>query len=558
MGDHSFRALAAACILLAGVVAYANTLDGDWVWDDASSVLLHAHVQDPSKFFQLFAEDQHAFGRGQGNFYRPLVSVTFMADYLVTGLFEAPPGPEDSPTDLAPLVFHISNMIWHILAALLLFTLLSRLKAPQFAALGTALIFVLHPLHTEAVAYISGRADMMSAVFILAGLCAVAANAGWLAAIGGAVSFALGLLSKESSLIFPGLLALMLLLQPGAVSAAPVRVRLLKLLPALAVLVGYIALRATVLRFATPEAAVSAPLGQRLIETCQAFAFYWKVLLWPTHLHMEQTLAGTPLWTAGLGALLLVLVIGTGVVARRAGQRRIAFAIAWFLLTWLPISGIFPLNAPMAEHWMYVPMMGFWWAVTEIACLRGGERWERARKILAYAACLAFLSLTVQRNEDWDNNTRLFRSTLAENPASMRVHFNLAVTYQDLEKNLPGARRHYESVIALAAQEKARLGLPAEQLLDQEIEAQLGLGQVLLEQGQMLQATMAFRKLLPLARAEAYRGVVSAAFLGLGECFLADGDVAAANAHFTQAMKLEPGHGPAIEALITGKPRTNS
>lgn len=559
MGDHSFRTLAVACIVLAGVVAYINTLDGDWVWDDASSVLLHEHVKDPAKFFQLFAEDQHAFGRGQGNFYRPLVSVSFMADYVITGLLETPPGEGESPTALVPLVFHLSNMIWHILAALLLFSLLCRLKAPHFAAMGAALLFVVHPLHTEAVAYISGRADMMSAAFILAGLCLVAARPGWPAAIGAAVFFALGLLSKESSLIFPGLLALLLLMHPGQdTPAAPLRLRLLKLAPSLLVLVIYLGLRSTVLRFATPEAATASPLAQRLVETGQAFAFYIKVLFWPTHLHMEQTLAGTPAWTALFGVCLLLAILAVGLMAWRAGQRRLAFALAWFLLTWLPISGIFPLNAPMAEHWMYVPMMGFWWALLEIACLWQGDRWERARKILVYAACLLFLSLTIQRNEDWDNNTRLFRATLAENPASMRVHFNLAVTYQDLEKNLPGARRHFESVLSLAAAEKARLGMPPDRMLDNEIEAQLGLGQVLLDQGQYLQASMSLRKLLPLARAEAYRGVVSAAFMGLGECFLADGDIAAANAHFAQAVKLEPGYGAAVEAILAGRPRQRS
>ena len=64
-------------------VAYGNTLPGEFVWDDASSILLHQHVKDPGKVFALFTEDQHAFAGGQGNFYRPLLSVTFMADYAL-------------------------------------------------------------------------------------------------------------------------------------------------------------------------------------------------------------------------------------------------------------------------------------------------------------------------------------------------------------------------------------------------------------------------------------------------------------------------------------------
>ena len=79
--SHAFLWTVALLLALACVLAYANTFRGEWVWDDASSVLLHKHVRDPGKFFQLFREDQHAFGRGEGNFYRPLVSVSFMADY---------------------------------------------------------------------------------------------------------------------------------------------------------------------------------------------------------------------------------------------------------------------------------------------------------------------------------------------------------------------------------------------------------------------------------------------------------------------------------------------
>ena len=84
MTARAYYLLVSVAVCLLGTVAYVNTFDGEWVWDDASSVLLHQHVQDPSKLFQLFQEDQHAFGRGDGNFYRPLLSVTFMLDFLLS------------------------------------------------------------------------------------------------------------------------------------------------------------------------------------------------------------------------------------------------------------------------------------------------------------------------------------------------------------------------------------------------------------------------------------------------------------------------------------------
>ncbi len=106
LSDRDFRLVALLFIAVAGVAAYINTFDGRWVWDDASSVLLHKHVQEPARLvhasltgempsgdlpaaiagavLQLYREDQHAFGRGEGNFYRPLLSTTFALDYLLS------------------------------------------------------------------------------------------------------------------------------------------------------------------------------------------------------------------------------------------------------------------------------------------------------------------------------------------------------------------------------------------------------------------------------------------------------------------------------------------
>jgi hypothetical protein len=118
MSKSRFIWTVALLLFLACAVAYLNTLDGEWVWDDASSVLLHENVQQPGQLFQLFREDQHAFGRGQGNFYRPLVSVSFMMDYLLS----SGPKPEEygdnSLPEVSPFLFHVSQIcLWHLLCS---------------------------------------------------------------------------------------------------------------------------------------------------------------------------------------------------------------------------------------------------------------------------------------------------------------------------------------------------------------------------------------------------------------------------------------------------------
>jgi len=542
--------LAGAAVAVLAAASYVNTLDGGWVWDDASSVLMHRHVQDPSKIGRLFLEDQHAFGMGQGNFYRPLLSVTFMADYLLSG----GPVPEGGDaagkprTGLPTLVFHLDSIAWHALAAVLLLALLIRLGAPLAAAAGAAAVFAVHPLHTEAVAYISGRADMMSAVFMFAALLFFLSRSDgarralpWVA---GLLCLVCALLSKESSLIFPVLLAVVLgvdwAARRGDGDARPrAAAHFAPLAAAVTVVAGYAVLRATVLNFAPEAAAAQArPLGHRLLDACQAFALYVRLLFAPTGLHMEWTLEGYPAWLAVPGAMALAALAAVAVFSARAGRYRIAGGGVWFLAAWLPISGVFPINAPLAEHWMYVPMAGFWWAFMEFLHReRGAVRHAAPAAALVLVAVL--LPMTVARNADWNDNERLFRATLAENPASARVHYNLAVTYEDVLGNPAGARRHYEAAL--------RTGKVTD-----EAETRLSLGRVLEQMNDHGAAAGEYERVL--GRGEGAPEVMVHAALGLGRCRLALGDWGGAMGVLQRLATREPGLLPEVERLFGAEP----
>ena len=577
MRDSHFGIIVVAALAALGAIAYVNTFDGEWVWDDASSVLRHKHVQDPSQFLQLFREDQHAFGRGQGNFYRPLVSASLMIDFALSYDPDRDRRAGAAHPDVKPLVFHVTNLLWHVAAALLFFALLARIKAPRFVQAAAPLLYVLHPAHTEAVAYISGRADMMSAAFMFAGLyfalgtgSPVRRILGWSLS---SLCFTAGLLCKESALIFPFLLLLFVLIRPpsGEEGIQRGRVYLFRAAPlvlAFAIMGAYGALRMTVLRFAEAGGPAAAPLGQRLVETCQAFAFYVRVLFLPTGLHMEQTLDGTPGWTALAGALLLVLCVAIFVLGLRSRQHRIALGMGWFLVAWFPISGVFPLNAPMAEHWLYVPMAGFWWAAAEVAkqgqSLLEDSRGQspfcslarRAAVAAVYALCVLFVALTVARNRDWHSNEALFRATLRENPATTRVHYNLAVTYEDLTGNLAGARRHYEAILRLEEAKKGARSIDSglDSLLDTEVDVHLSLGRVFLAQGKYTHGMQHFGVLANRLKQEKHRPEAAAAAMGMGACLLATGNMTMADAYLRQAIALNPANRARVFALLQGAP----
>lgn len=547
---ESRRTIFALGVVAAAIAAYANTLPNGFVWDDASSILLHQHVQSPANVLDLFTEDQHAFAGGQGNFYRPLLSVTFMADYaFATGFtFE-----HESPETLSTIPFHFSSIIWHAAAALLFWCLALRLGASPGLATIAALVYAVHPLHSEAVAYISGRADSMAAAFIYAGVLAGlsgranSVSAEWRAGILAALIYTAGLLSKESALILPGLLLVCLFLGPVRPSSLMAYVR--RLGPSLAILAAYLVLRSTALNFGSDTTPPSSTFADRIVEALQALALYTQLIFYPAHLHMERTLEGTTLGTTLCGGLVLALLIAVlvrGFIAKRPLETTGA---AWFILTWLPISGIFPLNAPLAEHWMYVPLGGFLLALFGLgdalinkmsSSSTNRSPLRIAAAVLVLVGVLALTAATVLRNRDWRSNEALYTATLRENPNSIRVHYNLAVTYQDLVGNVPGATRHYHEVLRLYDGKRAATpGSPMRRWQD-ELDSHLSLGQLYFNAGDLTRSARHFQEILNIEPNMQNRRTVGTAALGLSQCLFRMGRPEEARRYQEMALRLRP------------------
>jgi len=312
-------------------------------------------------------------------------------------------------------------------------------------------------------------------------------------------------------------------------------------------------LRSTVLQFADAAASGAPGFAARLVDAGQAFALYIKLLFVPTNLHMERSLDGVPAWLAVMGWALVLGIVIAAAIAYRREQYRVAFGLAWFLAAWLPISGIFPLNAPMAEHWMYIPMAGFWWALIEV-CWKTLES-PRGRVTLAAALYLLgafFLVRTVDRNQDWDSNVSLFRATLEHNPDTLRVHYNLAVAYEDIERNHAAARRHYRRALDLYQAQKD--DSKAAYLLNEEVDVLLSLGRVNEALEAYPKAADHYGKLLAVGSPENLRTEIAGAALGLGRCLLAMGQIGQATRVLQQAAQLQPELQPRVEALLFGAP----
>jgi hypothetical protein len=523
MGDQAKinRIIGGIVVAFAALLAYSNSFTNDFVWDDASSVLIHQDVQNPANVLELFKKDQHAFGRGQGNFYRPLVSLSFMIDYALAG---------GQARFVSPFIFHITNVAWHAFAAVMLLILLIRMGAVLPVAGAVATVYAVHPVHTEAVTYISGRADSMAAALLFTSLVFALTKASGqvrIIAVGAsAIAFAAAILCKESALIYTPLLILCACATPTGDGAerigARLRSRALPIGAGVAITAAYAVLRSTVLSFGSDSSPRGLSFAEHMGEVFGAFALYIKLIVWPTGLHMERVLVDQPLWQVFAGMFLIIGICAGIVIAARAGRERIAAGLGWFVITWLPISGLFPLNAPMAEHWLYVPIAGLLWAAAELLWpMVNRDKVRPIAAVVLAAAIFTLIAVSVDRNRDWRDNQTIYAATLDQNPNTIRVNYNLAVTYEDIVDNAPGAQRHFKRVLTLYNEKRAAEGTPEDAFWADEFDSQLSLGRLYLDDARY---DLAFGQFIPLVQSasKANAGDVAArAAMGLVICYIA-------------------------------------
>jgi hypothetical protein len=430
------RSLAALAIFIAVCATYAPVVRNGFVWDDTALVLRDPLIRSwrliPEGFNHFLFVDATA-----SDFYRPLQRLTYTLEYAAFAF--------------APAPYHISNVLLHAGAAIALLFFANELLLAfglnstrrKWIAAVTALVWALHPIHTAAVVYVSGRADPLAALFGFLGCylllrSGVVARSRFILLIAAFAAFLLSALSKESGLMFPAIsLVLALLLNDRK---AFVRI----VVVAAFVAVIYLGLRQAAERFPTPTPSHPAPLVTRPITMARAVAEYAGLIIFPVNLHMDRELNARPTESsqhnmnvfAGremqtlLGAILAAAMIYWGVHAYKQNSP-VWKILLLATLTYLPVSGIIELNAPVAEHWIYVPTTFLFLAgALTVTGLIENERLHSMvwRSLTVALVCwTGFLSVrTCLRTMDWKSQRTFLEKTIAAGGDSPRMLINLA------------------------------------------------------------------------------------------------------------------------------------
>jgi len=482
------RTLFIILIVAAAFAVYAPSLRNGYVWDDSALIQRDPFIRS----WRLIAEGFRHFlftNATASDFYRPIQRLTYTWDYAWSGF--------------QPELYHFTSILIHALAAVFLFLFMERLltrlgqsDATRWAGV-ISVIWAIHPLWTSAVCYISGRADPLAAMFGFCGLW-LALRLTRTATSLAALMFLLAILSKESGAIFLALcIVLMLLLrQPREVL---IRWVVLCVLVAGACL----AMRLSA-EHLTPPSSPPLSVWTRPIIALRAFAEYAGLFVAPVRLHMERDVL--PFGRGDLGMTIAIarnrefqtllgaiLVAGFAVWMRWARRRDEAvFAgLVCFLVAYLPVCGLFSLNASVAEHWIYVPG-----AFLLLAALLSAARLPVSRPagmILLGLWALYLGGRTYLRNPDWHDQRTFLEKTIADGGDSARMYINLG----DLELT------EGHTALAIADFQKAMTLTP-----DQPF-ALISLGSAYLHAKQYELARQEFMKALkvPITEADAYQAL---------------------------------------------------
>jgi Flp pilus assembly protein TadD len=478
------------CLLigLIGFVVRLPGLQGEPIWDDDYLVRTNPFIKSPLLIFETFRH--YLFQDTFTAAYRPVQNLSYLLDYAFwNSNFYG---------------YHLTSLLCHILSGILLYLLLRHLLTALHRPSGhpasaivtppvgiiaflIALLWVVHPVHSAAIDYVSGRADSLAFLFACGAwlLClrarsATPAYVRWPLYVAAWLAGLLALCSRETGLVWA---AIFLVYTIGFDRTTNRRAKWFSVAGCGLVVGVYYFLRTLPGPPSMPNdpSDVTPPLF-RIVLMLRSLADYARLTVFPSNLHMERTVydfkayqSETARWSSIgheyltiFGLLVLIGLIFNSVRPGRGRPLRV-FGTVWFFIAYLPISNLITLNATVAEHWLYLPSVGL--LLFLVGCgLDLPVRFHRAAGAFACAVMIGFGVRSVYRSSDWTSNETFARRTMASGGATMRVVLLLAQSYASrgdyvaaerllrravqLSPNYPMARNNLADALAHEGREK--------------------------------------------------------------------------------------------------------
>ncbi|MGH7214623.1 MAG: tetratricopeptide repeat protein, partial [Tepidisphaeraceae bacterium] len=552
-------------------------------WDDQLNIAANPLVQSLT-----WANVKEIWSRPVVGQYIPVTYTT----WAVVGRLAGVPSPDAAGLRLNPYVFHLFNVCVHAVNVLIVWRILRRLPGIEWAAALGALVFGLHPLRVEAVAWVTGLKDLLGGLFALLAIWQYLefasarhddndadaedgrARHGPRPSIHYALAtfaFAAAVLSKPTAIVAPAIAWVLVYWR----DRPPFWASVLPLAPWALVAVAPAYMASTGPMQAGGKHMVWSPLWARPLIAVDTIAFYLTKLVAPYPLAFDY--GRTPTWVRDSGLLRVTWLVPVALaVALFALQRRVSWLVmsaAVFVIGLLPVLGLVPFEyqsiSTPADRYTYLAALGPSLAVTVLLC-RLPEARRHKGYVVAGVVVTILAALSAHQVGAWRDTQTLARRGLQVNPDSSTAHHNLGLTLRDAGR-LDEAEAHLRRAVATAApyrwQPYEALGrllvsrgrgaeaetvladsqrIAAEYVLAQYPDHSLGLrrlGAALLRLGRTDEAVVSLRRAVQVDPASA------GAHNDLAHALLRRGDTTGAEREFDQALRLDPSLEAAKEGL---------
>ncbi|MGA3017377.1 MAG: tetratricopeptide repeat protein [Bryobacteraceae bacterium] len=423
-------------LFVATFAVYAQVRHFDFVnFDDPEYVTSNPHVRTGI----TPANVAWAFTSGEAANWFPLTRLSHMLDYQMFGLRSG--------------WHHLTNVLLHALAVLLLFAFLNRSTGSRWRSAWVALVFALHPLHVESVAWVAERKDSLSAFFGLLALWSYVryverpAPRRYLLVV---LAFGLGLMAKPMLVTLPLVMLLVDVWPLGRVtdrSWSRIWPLLREKIPFFAMAAA--AAGATYLVQQASGAVRSSeafPLALRVENALVSYIIYIAKMFWPVRLAVFYPYpSAVPAWQAAAAALAIAAI---SILVLRSVRNRPYLAVGWlwYLGTLVPVIGLIQVGAQArADRYTYLPMVGLSimlvWGLPEVLK-------SKVAIFGAIVACLACAVLCEAQIQYWRNSETLFRHALDVTSSNYLAHHNLGVAFAD-EGRFPEAIKQYQAALQI-------------------------------------------------------------------------------------------------------------
>lgn len=430
-------------IVLIGIIVYINSLKNNFVWDDIFTVIDNDFIKGYRLIKEIFLKPLFYFANTDYLYYRPLQSLSNMFDYYIWGL--------------NPLGFHLTNVLLHICAAILIYYFVNILFDDRELSFFTSLLFVVHPINTSVVNYITSRADTLLTIFTISSLIFFLEAKHYKFYLLSLICFILALLSKETAMIFPLCLIftreMYAKIKKERIGFEIVTARFWYI-AFMAIPIAYILLRIKIIGVGANIFPPSQTNLLGIVVTLSKISInYLKLIYLPFALHMLRNIAIVEL-TKNIIILYIIFIsldmLFLLVIYRL--NKIIFFSLGLFLLWVLPIGLIalknpeyyFQHKAIMEEHWLYIPSIGIF--ILTVYIIRKLSKYiGKAFYKTALLLFVIYLSVvTLKENTYWKNNYTLFTHTSKYVNNSITIYRNLGWIYlnkQDINKSIEMYRR---------------------------------------------------------------------------------------------------------------------